>query len=237
MLEDIQHDLILFNDYSQGISLDASLLEVLFDILVDVLCFAASAIKHIRRNSPLVVTTVRWNLVQEQFAKVSSNLARRMKHLKERVEAENIKSNKNQAGLVQALGSKLNLSGKDDAETLPCHLIPFPRNPGFYGREKILEVIHGALQTGAQRVNSVAIWGTGGIGKSQIALEYANWQLQADVPVIIWVPSETKEELRSAFEEAAFRLGLAGVEKSNTPDQNRLICLQWLQKTGQSVLD
>ena len=57
--------------------------------------------------------------------------------------------------------------------TLPCHFLPFGHNPNFYGRTTILQSIQDALavRNDDLRIRSVALWGTGGIGKSQIALE------------------------------------------------------------------
>src|SRR5262249_54268137 len=57
----------------------------------------------------------------------------------------------------------------------PHWSVPLPRNPYFTGREEILEALH--LQLKAQGAvaltHSSALSGLGGVGKTQIALEYA----------------------------------------------------------------
>src|SRR5215813_1613740 len=58
----------------------------------------------------------------------------------------------------------------------PHWSVPLPRNPYFTGREELLKTLHQHL-SGDQRAvalsQSAALHGLGGIGKTQIALEYA----------------------------------------------------------------
>src|SRR6266700_2115857 len=61
-------------------------------------------------------------------------------------------------------------------ETLPkIWMIPYPRNPFFLGRNELLSQLHIQLQAGQVTAFSQAqaISGLGGIGKTQIAVEYA----------------------------------------------------------------
>jgi NB-ARC domain len=240
MLGDIGRNLQLFEIYSTSIRLDTSLLVTLFDILVDIVLFAAFTIKNFRKSDMKLATTlVTWPNVQRRFTDTLDQIRSRMKHLKATVEAENItKLSRTQAYLVRELG---NLSlGSDSSEftdrndelaAIPCHNLPFVRNVKFYGREKIINQIKSTLNWSNHSINSIAIWGTGGIGKSQIALEYANQQLEGGFPVIIWIPSETEVQVTSAFSNAAVKLKLPEAAESNSPDRNRYIALQWLQIT------
>lgn len=51
--------------------------------------------------------------------------------------------------------------------------VPFLRNAGFVGREDDLERLHALLQKGgAVGVRPAALTGMGGIGKTQLAVEY-----------------------------------------------------------------
>ena len=52
----------------------------------------------------------------------------------------------------------------------PVYILPFVRNSGFIGREQLLDQIDQRFSSGQSRVE---LCGLGGIGKSQIALEYA----------------------------------------------------------------
>ncbi|KAI1171207.1 P-loop containing nucleoside triphosphate hydrolase protein [Nemania sp. FL0916] len=114
-----------------------------------------------------------------------------------------------------------------------CSTIPFQRNQGFYGREDQLSEIDKAFQSqdSPSNIRTVALWGVGGIGKSQIALEYAHRRWNSGTPVILWISSETEAEITKSVREAAEKLQLDGFSETNTPARNRHLILQWLQTT------
>jgi transcriptional regulator with XRE-family HTH domain len=82
-----------------------------------------------------------------------------------------------------------------------------PRNPNFTGRVDLLSLLERALNTD-QATAIVAAHGLGGVGKSQLALEYAH-RHQADYDLIWWVPAETSLLLATTLAALAPRLGLA----------------------------
>jgi hypothetical protein len=96
--------------------------------------------------------------------------------------------------------------------------LPISHNPNFYGQITILQKIQDALSLRDEDrwIRSVALWGTGGIGKSQITLEFASRQGTADIPIILWIPSERETEVASHlaldFDQDALRVYL---EKSS----------------------
>jgi hypothetical protein len=115
---------------------------------------------------------------------------------------------------------------------LPCLFLPFPANPGFYGREDVLSQISEKLESTDGKVDdikSVALWSTAGMGKTQIALEYANRQRTNGLKVVLWVATEDESESIKAFTEIASLLQLTGATDAKGHDQNRLLVLQLLQ--------
>jgi hypothetical protein len=66
------------------------------------------------------------------------------------------------------------------------------RNPNFTGRGELLERLGEELQAGkaAAVVQVQAVYGLGGIGKTQLAIEYA-YRYQADYDLIWWVSPPT----------------------------------------------
>ncbi|WP_051807270.1 FxSxx-COOH system tetratricopeptide repeat protein [Actinoplanes subtropicus] len=83
-----------------------------------------------------------------------------------------------------------------------------PRNPVFTGRRALLEQLETRLRT--QNVAAVlpqALHGEGGVGKSQIAIEYA-YRHRGEYDVIWWVPSERPAQILASLIELGNRLGL-----------------------------
>src|SRR5258708_5301159 len=68
--------------------------------------------------------------------------------------------------------AKFTLPENDRASAFPpVWMIPFPRNRFFTGREDILQSLHAQMQKG-KLAQPQAISGLGGIGKTQLAMEY-----------------------------------------------------------------
>lgn len=82
------------------------------------------------------------------------------------------------------------------------------RNAGFTGRSETLERLRERLLgSSSVVVPPLALYGLGGVGKTQVALEYAH-KYMAEYDVIWWVPSEQPALITSAFGDLAARLGL-----------------------------
>jgi nucleoside phosphorylase len=83
-----------------------------------------------------------------------------------------------------------------------------PRNPNFTGRETLLAHLHSALQTGRETaVLPQALHGMGGVGKSQMAIEYVH-RHSCDYDLIWWIPAEQPAQILTSLAELAQRLGL-----------------------------
>lgn len=74
--------------------------------------------------------------------------------------------------------------------------VPVRRNPLFTGREDVLEALANALHTKhtVALTQVQAISGLGGIGKTQIAIEYA-YRYQENYEAVLWMRAETREIL------------------------------------------
>jgi TIR domain-containing protein/tetratricopeptide repeat protein/AAA domain-containing protein len=82
------------------------------------------------------------------------------------------------------------------------------RNPDFTGRGASLQRMRDTLTgSGFAVVLAQALYGLGGVGKTQVALEYAH-RFKADYDLIWWVPSEQTDEVTVALTELADRLDL-----------------------------
>ncbi|MEV4324802.1 FxSxx-COOH system tetratricopeptide repeat protein [Microbispora rosea] len=82
------------------------------------------------------------------------------------------------------------------------------RNAAFTGRGMALESLRDQLVGGNQAVVlPQALYGLGGVGKTQIALEYAH-RFMADYDLVWWIPAEQPELINPALAELAVRLGI-----------------------------
>ena len=80
------------------------------------------------------------------------------------------------------------------------------RNADFTGRAETLELLRDRLSKGDAAVAQV-LYGLGGVGKTQLAQEYAH-RFKSDYDLVWWVPSERAEEISLSFAELARRMQL-----------------------------
>jgi hypothetical protein len=82
------------------------------------------------------------------------------------------------------------------------------RNASFTGRNEILEKLRDQLASSSQAVVlPLALHGLGGVGKTQVALEYA-WRYMADYDVVWWVSAEQRELVNPTLADLATKLGI-----------------------------
>src|SRR5216684_8991755 len=132
-------------------------------------------------------------------------------------------------GLRRAIEDLSQLSANTPRAALPLVWnIPYPRNPFFTGRDELLTKLSTALNANQAAALSQpqAISGLGGIGKTQIAVEYA-YQHHQDYQVVLWVLADTHEFLVSGYVTIATLLNLP---QKDEQDQTIIVkaVMQWL---------
>jgi tetratricopeptide (TPR) repeat protein len=81
------------------------------------------------------------------------------------------------------------------------------RNADFTGRAETLELLRDKLSGSGAVIVAQALYGLGGVGKTQLALEYAH-RFMADYDLVWWVPSERAEEITQSLAELARKMEL-----------------------------
>jgi tetratricopeptide (TPR) repeat protein len=91
----------------------------------------------------------------------------------------------------------------------PIWTIPYPCNHFFFGRDDVLRRISAQFQAGEATALSQpqAISGLGGVGKTQIAIEYAYRHCQ-DYQAVLWARAESTDALVSSYTAIATQLNL-----------------------------
>jgi hypothetical protein len=87
------------------------------------------------------------------------------------------------------------------------------RNKNFTGREQILERLRQSASSAVTAVLPHALQGMGGVGKTQVAIEYA-WRYRSEYDLVWWIRSDQLPLVRSSLAALAEPLGLQSAAAS-----------------------
>ena len=147
--------------------------------------------------------------------------------------------------------AKFTLPRSDGTSSLPAYPavwnVPYARNPHFTGRDELLDRLHQQLTAAGQDdptttrraalTQSQAIKGLGGIGKTQIAVEYAyRSRDQGRYIHTLWINAASEETLTTSF--VALAELLPSFPAKNETDQQKLVeaIKRWLEQWEQRWL-
>ena len=116
-------------------------------------------------------------------------------------------------------------------------IVPYQKNDQFTGRHAFLAQLHTKLWEGGSRESShrVILHGLGGVGKTQIAVQYAHTQQDA-YGGVFWVSAVDDATLLTGFQEIAKRSGC--INDIGALDQAEIATrvLSWLNAQNQWLL-
>jgi tetratricopeptide (TPR) repeat protein len=116
----------------------------------------------------------------------------------------------------------------------PICNMPLPRNPYFTGRKSTLSKLRADFDADRHTVSTQVVKGLGGIGKTQIALEFA-YRYASDYQAIWWVRAEDPDFLSSDY--ASFATALNLPEKKNKRPEIIISGVnRWLEKNRDWLL-
>jgi tetratricopeptide (TPR) repeat protein len=107
--------------------------------------------------------------------------------------------------------------------------VPYPRNPFFTGRNELLRDLRQSLHAGrtVAVTQPVAVHGLGGVGKTQLAVEYA-FAHHKEYDAVLWAVADSAETASANFAALVKPLGLPEAEAREQPAQ--VVAVQrWLQ--------
>lgn len=115
-------------------------------------------------------------------------------------------------------------------------LVPFPRNERFVGRDSLLNQLATKLSS-SHLGQRVAITGLGGVGKTQIVLEYA-YRTKETSPgcSVFWVPASSNASFEKGYSDIAECLKITGITKENANVKQLVKAALSQESTGPWIL-
>src|SRR5947199_3973809 len=98
-------------------------------------------------------------------------------------------------------------------------MLPYQQNKRFIGRKALLESLKSTLfsQEPKHYNHRIALYGLGGIGKTQTALEYV-YMNQIYYQRIYWVSAATQASLVAGYQRIAMRIGIQNAQRGSPTD-------------------
>lgn len=121
-------------------------------------------------------------------------------------------------GIGMAQGDRVTISHLDPSPKIPqvWGKVP-PRNKNFTGRADLLTRLREGLGGRVTAVLPHALHGLGGVGKTQMAVEYAH-RYQSDYDLVWWIPADQPVLVRSSLASLAPSLGLPSASVSGVEE-------------------
>lgn len=113
--------------------------------------------------------------------------------------------------------------------------VPYERNPQYTDRRNLVQRLHerlSSVETGATRQS---ISGLGGIGKTQLALEYA-YRYRNHYAAVLWIAAGTQAQMLRDFSHAAELLRVTGTKKRKPQQRPIDEVVLWLQTHSEWLL-
>jgi tetratricopeptide (TPR) repeat protein len=134
--------------------------------------------------------------------------------------------------VIDEVRSKVRMSVGE--RPLPLWNVPYWRNPFFTNREAALTGLYNAFASLQASLRVQALSGLAGIGKTQVAVEYA-YRYANNYQAVLWVHADSPEILLASFVDLAEVLGLPERNETSQPLIVRAV-KQWLQHNTRWLL-
>ncbi|KAL8792441.1 MAG: hypothetical protein Q9195_004974 [Heterodermia aff. obscurata] len=128
------------------------------------------------------------------------------------------------------------------APRLPCYCFAsHTRDSEFFGQSHVMTQLDEALlplakpdESSAERLRSFAICGVGGLGKTQIALEYA-FSRESKFDAIFFICADSHSKIAESFSLISTKLGLSDQSVLENRTISRRSVMQWLSNPSRDA--
>ena len=109
-------------------------------------------------------------------------------------------------------------------------LVPYQRHHNFTGREEVLYELREQLidESPKEYNHRIALFGIGGVGKTQIAVEYV-YRFKSSYKYIFWIPAVDQLSVLNGFQRVAKIIGIDGLKSEDISEVMELV-FSWLQR-------
>jgi transcriptional regulator with XRE-family HTH domain len=137
-----------------------------------------------------------------------------------------------ETGELDEVAQLLQRSGSTSKQQI--WLVPYQRNRFFTGRETFFETMRDRLVSSTVRPHALAINGLGGIGKTQLAVEYA-YRYRSEYTAILWFRADSQESLIDSCVSLANELDLP---EKGAQDRSATIRVvqRWLKENADCLI-
>lgn len=236
VLEELKNVLPKAHISEQDFPVSESLGTALLNMYTEIIVFYAFAITFFRNNPNSTNSRHAWSTFNSRFEKVISNLRIYSRKVDEVADMIRLSKETHSAETVKAIHSLQKLMISDGGT--PCHIIPFGINLKFYGREAEMQELKKILDPGTehQTLRAISICGLGGVGKTQLALNYANLS-RGLYDAIAWIQADTQTKLVQGLAAFASKLGLPKKEGGGEDDYQSVQKVRdWLNNSEKTFL-
>lgn len=214
MLEELSLTLPRFRTYEDKLPMDRSLETALVDVYTEVICFYARCIHFFRAHPHVLLRRDAWADFRSDFSRTVSRIRRLSSAVESEAESARLRRDTEKYTEVLNLMENFKDIKIRNDESKSYYYIPTTLGHRFWGREDALESITKALapEEKPRYLKTFALHGMGGVGKTRIALQYAN-QNRDNYSAILWVAADNTISIGQSFREIAKVLGLVKGEE------------------------
>jgi hypothetical protein len=236
MLEELRRTLPRYQRYEDELPMTKALEDALCDMYTEIIIFCARTVTFFRNNPNIEKTGTAWLRFSNDFHVTLESLRDYSRRVDEEGDMIRLTRETKSAETLQVI-QKLNDVSIGDKNKLPCQMVPYGLNPRFFSRANEVKLIRDTLdpQEGMDKLRVMSIYGLGGVGKTQLALHYANTSLSL-YEVVAWIPSESQIKMTQALSALAQKLGLLKSKESEDDYQASLKVRDWLNSSNHSFL-
>ena len=235
MLEELSLTLPELRNYEQELPMTKGLESALLELYTEIICFYARTIHFFKSNPHVVLQRKAWGNFQSDFGRTLKCIRRMSSKVKNEADIARMNMDKSRYKEVLELVHDFKESKlTDGASSTKCYLMPQDPDPRFLGRNEALHAVGEALDPNgnSRSLRTFALYGMGGVGKTQVALQYAK-QSRDLYDAVIWIGAETSHSIGQTSRDAARELRLIQAE-TELKDTNAAISKlrSWLQTSS-----